>query len=113
MISSYLADKRNMPMGVKSLLLKNQYLLDLHHKSDNQNTYQKWRDIVDKGQIQGLKAIVRKEQPPWYMQEDVVRTSTTTLSKTPVAQKSILKQSLAPSPQKPVAATTMRQTVKP
>ena len=60
MFTALISNKRNVPLGVKTLLLKNQYLLDLHHKVDDQNTYQMWRDLVENGEIKGLKAIKLK-----------------------------------------------------
>ena len=35
-----------MPMGMKGLLVKNQYLLDLQHKEDNQGTYEQWKNVL-------------------------------------------------------------------
>ncbi len=38
--------KEDMPIGAKSLLLKNTYLLDLHHKNDEKNTIEAWKNIL-------------------------------------------------------------------
>lgn len=97
-----------MPMGVKTLLLKNQYLLDLHHKNDNQNTYQKWRNIVERGEIQGLQAIKVNQQPAWYNQEDLLRPSS--INRSVVERKPILKTSVTPA--KPLPTTAQSSQVR-
>jgi hypothetical protein len=45
---------KNMPLGMKGLLLKNQYLLDLHHKNDEQDTFEQWKRMLRNNEFTGL-----------------------------------------------------------
>ena len=54
MFRTYLPNNKDLPIGAKNLFLKNQYLLDLHHKSDEDNTLQKWRYMALNGEFKGL-----------------------------------------------------------
>jgi hypothetical protein len=48
----------DMPLGAKSLLLKNTYLLDLHHKNDEKNTIEAWKNILRTNKINTTQKLV-------------------------------------------------------
>lgn len=72
-------------MGARNLLLKNQYLLGLQHKSDEQNTFEQWQAMLRNRDVSGLTNSSKQTVPPIRVTEP-----TRTINRQSLTQQSFM-----------------------